>query len=420
MKKVLSPWAGRTVWKDLHPLRQEGVTSSDNGTYFMTYVGIRYSESAVPRARSGGRSAARRLITGMVVAASLVSGCDEEPPPRQPPPPPPKPTTCDAKLQANDPTNVALMPPKTGAFCLDPTGSDRGYGEGSKNKLKDGCWSMFNGGCDVYLRHGVTRLVKVRYVDGSGSGATIDVDLSQYGSSAMAYAMYTMRMVGDGDPIHPDTPKPIDGGGAAALGIGAATLWRGRHLAEITYSDPTGSAAQIKQRATKLLPPLVKELGAKLAGKVQLPPAAGALPEDKRLPQGLRFVTADLLGVTGTGAGAFGYYQDGTKRWRLLSIVKDDEEQAKDVLKTFTKVQGAAKEKGIGEGATRIMAQRPGGAQTEWLIARSDGWLVGVGDEERVLEDGMSADEHRGKTLSQDEKRALLKAILAASKGNGK
>jgi len=383
----------------------------------MTYHGKWCTEPAPLRARLDGRWTAWRLLAGLVVAAGLVMGCDEEPPPRQPPPPPPKPTTCDAKLQPGDPSNVALMPPKTGAFCLDPTGSDRGYGEGTKNKLEDGCWSMFNGGCDVYLRHGVTRLVKVRYVDGSGSGATIDVDLSKYGSSATAYAMYTMRVVGDGDPSHPDTPKPIEGGGAAALGVGAATLWRGHYLAEITYSDPKGSADQIKQRGAELLPPLVKQLGAKLAGKAELPPAASVLPADNRLPQGIRFVTDKLLGMEGTGAGAFGYYRDGDKRWRVLSIVKDDEAQAKDVLKTIGKAKGAAQEKGIGDGATRIMVQRSGGAQTEWIVARKGARLLGVGDEERVLQDGMSAAEHRGKTLSQDEKRELLKAMLVGGAG---
>jgi len=121
--------------------------------------------------------------------------------------------------------------------------------------------------------------------------------------------------------------------------------------------------------------------------------------------------------MEGTGAGAFGYYRDGDKRWRVLSIVKDDEAQAKDVLKTIGKVKGAAQEKGIGDGATRIMVQRSGGAQTEWIVARKGARLLGVGDEERVLQDGMSAAEHRGKTLSQDEKRELLKAMLVGGAG---
>ncbi len=358
-------------------------------------------------------SAALTLGFGWVVSVGLTTGCDEDPPPRQPPPPPTKPVTCDAKPQANDPSNLALMPPTTGGFCIDPTGSDRGYGEGTKNQLGEGCQKMFNGGCDIYQRHGVTRLVQVRYVDGTGSGATIDIDLSKFGSSAKAYAMYTMRVVGDGDPAHPDTPTPIDGGGAAAIGIGAATLWRGRFLAEITYSDPTGSAEQISKRAGDLLPPLVKQLGSKMQGKLELPVAARGLPADKRLDQGIRFLTKDVLGITGTGAGAFGYYREGSKRWRIVSIVKDDDDQAKDVLKTIAKVAGATKEKNIGDGATRIMVQRSGGAQTEWIIAQAGPRVLGVGDEERVLQDGMSAEEHRSKALSQDEKRSLLKQILA-------
>jgi hypothetical protein len=379
----------------------------------MTHDDSWFPRPRVPKLSLPRPWTALTLMVGLGVSGALTAGCEEDPPPRQPPPPPAKPATCKGKPQANDPGNLVLMPPTTGGFCIDPTASDRGYGEGTKHNLSDGCEKMFNGGCDIYQRHGVTRLVKVRYVDGSGSGATIDIDLSKYGSTAKAYGMYTMRVVGDGDPAHPDTPMPIEGGGAAAIGIGAATLWRGRHVAEITYSDPTGSAEQIKQRANDLLPPLVKQLGAKMQGKTELPAAARALPADKRLAQGIRLLTQDVLAISGTGAGAFGYYREGTKRWRVLSIVKDDKDQAKDVLKTIAKVAGAAKEKGIGDRATRIMVQRPGGAQTDWLIAQKGSRVVGVGDEERVLQDGMSAEEHRTKTLSQDEKRGLLKQILA-------
>ncbi len=380
----------------------------------MTYNDSWCSKPATPRQRSTRRSAALTLALGLVVSACLTVGCEQDPPPRQPPPPPPRPVACDAKPQPNDPGNLQFMPPTTGGFCIDPTGSDRGYGEGTKHNLRAGCGTMFNGGCDVYQRHGVTRLVELRYVDGAGSGATIDIDLSKYGSSASAYAMYTMRVVGDGDPAHPDTPRPIEGGGAAAIGIGAATLWRGRFVAEITYSDPTGSAQQIQKRANDLLPPLVKQIGGNMQGKTELPAPARGLPTDQRLDQGIRFLTKDVLGIAGTGAGAFGYYREGAKRWRVLSIVKDDEAQAKDVLKTITKVKGAAREKGIGDRATRIMVQRAGSAPTEWIVARAGKRVLGVGDEERVLQDGMSAEEHRGKTLSQDDKRALLKQILAA------
>lgn len=343
-----------------------------------------------------------------------VSCKDGEPPPRREPPPPPaaKPATCTGDRKVNDPHNLAMLPDKSGSFCIDPNGSDRGFGEGAKNPL-DGICDLFDGECEIYKRFDVKHVVEARYVDGDGSGSTIDVKLSMFGSRDNAYAMFTKRVVGDNDPAHEDTPTRIDGGGAAALGWGNAYLWRGQHLAEIVYSDAgTASDTQIKAKGEALLPPLVKAIGDKLPGDLELPDAAAALPTEKRLDVGVRFDTKDLLGVEGTGEGAYGYYADGPVRWRAVSIVKSDADQAEDVLGTFGKVAGATKEKGIGDGAYRVMLKYSG-PPTEWLIAHKGKRVLGIGDEPRALREGMSPEEHREKTLSQDKKRSLLSALLA-------
>jgi hypothetical protein len=357
------------------------------------------------------RSTTHALTLCLVTA---LTGCKEEPPKRQPPPPEPKAATCDAAARLNDPANVKLFPNKSGAFCLDPTGSDRGYGEGAKLSIDD-AFSLFDGEWEIYKQFGVEHVIEAHYVDGEGSGATIDVYLSKYASTESAYAMFTKRTVGDADPAHPDTAKPTKGGGAAALGIGNAYLWRGPFLAELTYNDSKASAKKIEERATGLLPPLVEAMGELLPGKGELPPAAAALPTDKRVPMGIRFITKDLLGVEGTGAGAFGYYADGDKRWRVMSLLHDDKAQAKDVLASFAKLAGANEEKALGDGGWRAMIEQSG-TQTEWIIGRKGSRIMAIGDEPGVLRPGMSPEEHGQKTLSQEEKRKALAAILDAGK----
>lgn len=344
----------------------------------------------------------------LVCLLAGVASCDDKRAPTRQPPPKPVRATCTGEPVVNDPSNLALFPSNADSFCIDPNGSDKGYGEGTPHPL-DGICDLFDGECETYKGLQVRRVVKARYVDGNGSGATIDVTLSKFSSAHHAYAMFTKRVVGGGDPAHPDSPKPIEGGGAAALGWGNAYLWRGAHLAEITYNDiGTASDKQIKAVGDKLLPPLVVAFGAKLPGKLELPAAAAALPTDNRLPLGVRFVTKDVLGIAGTGDAAFGYYKDGTTRWRVLSIVKADEDATADVMTTFTKVDGAAAEKQVGEGGARFMVSR-----VEWIVARKGSNIVGVGDEARVLREGMSAAEHRVKTLDQDAKRKLLTALLS-------
>lgn len=356
-----------------------------------------------------------RYIVPIFVFSALTAACQEKQtaPRREPPPPAAKPAACSGERKVNDAENVKLFPSDAGPFCLDPAGSDKAYGEGTKNPLNGIC-NLFDGECEIYLSGGVKRVVEARYVDGKGSGATIDVYLSKYESTEAAFAMFTKRVVGDLDPAHPDMAKPTAGGGAAALGIGNAYLWRGAHLAEITYNDAAANTEkEIREKADALLPSLVKAFGDKLPGKPELPASASKLPKEGQLTLGIRFLNDALLGIKGTGGGAFGYYADGATRWRVLSVSKGDADQAKDLLKSFSQSGGAAKEKGIGDAATRFMHTPMGLPKTEWLVARKGDWVVGIGDEDRVLREGMTPEEHRDKTLSLEKKRELLKKILA-------
>ncbi len=112
------------------------------------------------------------------------------------------------------------------------------------------------------------------------------------------------------------------------------------------------------------------------------------------------------------GAGAFGYYKSGAKRWRVASLVRADADQAKDVLATLAKLPGATREKYVGDGAVRVMLKDGESAPVEWIFARAGKQVLGVGDEPRVLRAGQTADEHAKVTLTKDEKIDRLKKIL--------
>lgn len=355
-------------------------------------------------------------IAGLVFAVALASGCKSNESKGTPPPPPApaaKANACDAgggKL--SDAQAAAVIPRKSNGFCLDPNGGDKVYGEGASLPIDQIC-DMFDGECEIYKGFGVRRVVEMRYVDGGGTAATINVYMSKFGSADGAYAMFSKRVVGDGDPASEDTPRTIAGGGAAALGVGNAYVWRGAYLIEMTYNDEAAAEAAIKTASDKLLAPLAKEIGDKLPGDTDLPVSAAALPKDKRLPLGIRLVTKDLFDIAGVGPGAFGYYRDGDKRYRFAAMLRVDEEQAKDTLGTLAKQQGATKEKGLGDGAVRFMRKEGDGPTAEWLVVRSGTRLLGIGDEVRVLRSGMSADDVAKVTLGKDDKTARLKEALA-------
>jgi hypothetical protein len=358
------------------------------------------------------------LVALLVCSAGACSRGDDPRARREgapPPPPPAKPAACSAGGgKIADAASAPFFPSSSGGFCLDPNGGEKTFGEGGALPLDHICTDVFDGECEIYKGYGVRRVVEARYVDGGGTPATIDVHLSRFGTTEGAYAMFTRRVVGDGDPADETTPRPLEGGGAAALGLGNAYLWRGLYLVELTYNNETAAEAAMKAASEKLLPPLVKEMGGKLAGETALPPAAAALPKEGLIPLGVRFVTRDLLDAAGVGPGAFGYYKDGAgpKRWRVASVARADADQAKDVLSTLGKLPGASREKGIGEGAVRLMRKDGESTPVEWIFARAGKTVLGVGDEPRVLRAGQTADEHARVTLSKDEKIDRLKKIL--------
>jgi hypothetical protein len=135
------------------------------------------------------------------------------------------------------------------------------------------------------------------------------------------------------------------------------------------------------------------------------------LPTDKLVPLGIVYSPKDVLGIDGAGAGAAGFYKDGDKRYRVLSIVRDDVDQAKDVLKTFGKVRGAAEEKGVGEHAYHMFVSKEG-AKIEWVIARAGKTLMGIGDEEYIVKQGMTPADHDKLCLTREEKATRLRGLL--------
>lgn len=360
---------------------------------------------------------ARRLLPASLLAFTLAAGCKDEEPRRAPPPPAPsaKPAACaGGGGTLADAVSAPFFPRVSGSFCLDPNGGDKAMGEGAPLPLEHIC-ELFDGECEIYKGYNVRRVLEARYIDGSGSPATIDIHFSKFGTTESAYAMFTKRIVGDGDPADEATPRPVEGGGAAAMGVGNAYLWRGLYLVELTYNDASAAEAAVRAAGERILPPLVKDIGGRLPGETALPPAASALPTPALLPLGVRYITKDLLGVDGVGGGAFGYYREGTKRYRMAAIVRADVDQAKDVMATLARQPGATKEKGIGDGLVRFMHKEKegGGHAVEWLFARSGKAVLGIGDEMHVLRSGMTADEVAKVSLTKDEKAERLKKAIS-------
>lgn len=329
----------------------------------------------------------------------------------EPPPPPPAsagltPGACaGGGGEVKDAQSAPFFPRAAGGFCVDPNSETRTFGDQAKHPKEEICTSLFDGECEIYLRYKLSRVVVLRYVDGAGKGATVDVTLSSYAEPGGAYAMFTKRVIADSDPADESAPKPIAGGGAAVLGTGRAYVWRGQYIAELQYNNEQESPDQLTKSSGAVLPILVKEIGAKLPGALDKPAAAKALPEAGLVSaQAMEYLAKEPLGLKGLGASAVGFYKEGDKRYRLVAAASADAEQAKDAFKSIAKRPEALPVPGVGDEASLVVVKQ-GELKLEYLFARKGSLVVGAGDDDYALT----------KHLSKDEKAAKLKAWLAGA-----
>lgn len=364
---------------------------------------------------------ARSLVASVLSLLFVCAACKEDKPKSDTPPPsavsPAKAGGCSAGGgELTDAVSAPFFAKSAGGYCVDPQGEIKTYGEKGKLSMDEVCTTAFDGECEVYKRFGLKRVVSLHYVDGSGQGGTVEVNLSQFADVPGAYGMYTLRVVA-GDPAEPSTPKPLAAGAAGAIGTGRAYVWRGQHLAELQYVNENESPEQLAKSSEAILTTIGKEIGQRLPGAITLPPAAQILPTEKRVPNGIVFQPKDVFGWKATGPGAVGFYKDGDRRWRVLAIVKDDAEQAKDAFKTIKSKPGSLPVANTGDEAAHVVVpsageDKSGAPKVEMLVARKGNVVWGVGDEEYVLRAATATDRERAR-LTKDEAIAKMKDLLA-------
>ncbi len=360
----------------------------------------------------------------LLALALLTLGCPKDnKDDKKAPPPPTAPTSSSSSSKVcaagggllQDPSAL-MFPRHAGGYCIDPNGETRVFGEGAKKPLDAVCTEAFDGECEVYKNFGLRSVTTFRYVDGAGTAGSVEVILSRFASADGAYGMFTKRVVGDSDPADPKAPKDMNLPVPGALGTGSVYLWKGSLFVELTYTNENETPAKVAESSGKVLPAIGSEVATRMPGSTTPPAPVQALPSKDRLPFGILFEPKDAFEVSGAGSGAYGYYKDSEKRYRMLSITRGDVDQAKDVMQSLLKRKGAAMQQAVGESAVRLMTGEKDSARMEWLIARAGKQVLGVGDEPLVVKPEMSPEERNKVCLSREQKQALLKQALAPGK----
>jgi hypothetical protein len=362
-------------------------------------------------------------LLGLAGLAAQACSKHDETQNRPPPPPPPASTTAgggDVCAEAGvdpDAISAPFVPRTAGGFCLDPQGEPKTYGDKGKFSMDDVCTTAFDGECEVYKRFDLDRVVVLRYVDGTGAPNSVEVNLSRFKTADGAYAMFTKRVVADGDPARA-TVKPMQAGGAGATSSSNAYVWRGQYLVELTFvTEDAKMTPEAMARANDVATgAIARDIGSRLPGAAEPPGPAAALPAAARLPLGIAYHPKDALGLKAIGPVAVGYYKDGEKRWRAVAMTRDVE-GAKEVFRAFKLRPGASPVKALGDEAVLFTAQEaPERAKAEYVVARKGPLVAGIGDEELVLDPTTPADKQAPLRLTRDEKIAKLVAWLAGVK----
>jgi hypothetical protein len=336
------------------------------------------------------------------------------------PPPPPMPASSHTDACANgggqdtDALSAPFVPRSSGGYCIDPQSEPKTYGDKGKLTMDEVCTSAFDGECEVYKRFGLDRVVVLRYVDGTGAPNSVEVNLSRFKTVDGAYAMFTKRVVADGDPASASV-KALAAQAAGATSSSNAYVWRSTYLAELTFvTEDTKMTPEAMALANEhSTAAIAKEIGSRLPGSTDLPPSAAVLPEAGRLPLGIAYYPKDALGMTAVGPLAVGYYQDGEKRWRGVAGVRSDVESAKETFRAFKREKGAVPVTALGEEAVQITLQEgPDRAKADYLVARKASLVAGVGDEELVLDPSIPAEKQATRKLTKSQKLAKLAAWL--------
>jgi hypothetical protein len=362
------------------------------------------------------------LVVCALVALFVLTACDKqgdsaaEQGAAPPPPPSARLGACkDGAGKVADPVSADFFPRRVAGYCVDPNGETRAYGADAPEGIDKVCIEQFNGECELYKSYGLERLVTLRYVDGGGSPGSVAVNASRFATIEGAYGFFTRRVVGGMDPAL-RALQQLHAGTSAVLGTGSATVWRDKHVVELFYSNEAEPVDRVAKIAGTLLPTVAKSIGDRLPGTKQLPPAAAALPVQDRLPMGISYELRQLLGVAATGGGAFGYYRQQQKRWRILAVVRPDEAGAQDVLGTIHKALGAKAVKGLAFKAYQFTTSaEDSGPKLEWVMARSGNRVFAVGDEQYVADVEKSADELAKLTLSRQDKLDRLGQLVSLS-----
>jgi len=276
------------------------------------------------------------------------------------------------------------LPEQIGPWSLDRCAPPHAYGQLGSASLERACERVLGPGCRSEERAGLSRVVRFRYVSSVDRAGSVDGVLSRFQDAESAYAHFTRVVLGEQDPAVL-TATPLDEGSLVQRADGLFAC-RGREMLWLQRADESTTALGREQLALATLPGLARSILAQLGAPEPLPAAVQRLPQLARIPLGVRLLLGEAFGVAGIGPSALGYYQDGSKRWRVAALVRPDAESAQDVMSTLEHQADGRRIENAPLEALRLSARSAGTEPAlSWVIGRRAEVVYGIADEETPI-----------------------------------
>ncbi|WP_156864967.1 hypothetical protein [Pajaroellobacter abortibovis] len=204
--------------------------------------------------------------------------------------------------------------------------------------------------------------------------------------------------------------------------MGRACVWEGPYLVEMQYitNNDEEPLEELVSTSWQVFSELAKRVGEQLPGTTNPPTSVAALPSAAHISirrKGVEYVLTDPLGIPLYRGGATGFYQEGSKWYRMISLVRTKVAKAKQIMAVLTALPTASRLSGIEDEAVRVMLKKYGKEQLRYLFARKGVQVYSIGDKELVQKGVVDSAASQEVNLSEEVKIGLLKQWMSASPG---
>jgi hypothetical protein len=280
------------------------------------------------------------FISLMLVAATLQSApsCSSEP---DRPTAPPAPNTGKNEAAPKD-TGPEMIFEGPGALLARDFGP-WSIAEPARYFGPENLYDLINGGAEIYVEYGLTKMVTADYRAEGNKTQTITVEVYDMGSPRGAFGRVARFLESHTDPTFAGNGLPTGLVERGILGDGDAVFWKDKYLVHLTLleENPAADPNAIAAAGKRVLPVFAVAIAGGIEADPPLPTTFARFPLDDRVKRSEAWHPVDVLAIRGLGPGWSVRYSDGKASWTAFASESFADEQTAEAAWSSVKSSAA-------------------------------------------------------------------------------